>query len=104
MASTSVNRLVNYGTHASAVAVFPSDPAQWCAIEYQDGQYVAAEDFHILEKQGILKLDILGLATLDIIDDVLKRVKDCDIHSIPLQDDKTAQLLQARKYNWYIPN
>nr|DAN47317.1 MAG TPA: DNA polymerase III, alpha subunit [Caudoviricetes sp.] len=95
MASTSVNRLVNYGTHASAVAVFPNDPAQWCAIEYQDGQYVAAEDFHILEKQGILKLDILGLATLDIIDDVLKRVKDCDIHSIPLQDDKTAQLLQA---------
>ena len=95
MASTSVNRLVNYGTHASAVAVFPSDPAQWCAIEYQDGQYVAAEDFHILEKQGILKLDILGLATLDIIDDVLKRVKNCDIHSIPLQDDKTAQLLQA---------
>lgn len=95
MASTSVNRLVNYGTHASAVAVFPSDPAQWCAIEYQDGQYVAAEDFHILEKQGILKLDILGLATLDIIDDVLRRVQNCNINQIPLEDDKTAQLLQS---------
>ena len=95
MASTSVNRLVNYGTHASAVAVFPSDPAQWCAIEYQDGQYVAAEDFHILEKQGILKLDILGLATLDIIDDVLRRVQTCNINQIPLEDEKTAQLLQS---------
>lgn len=95
MAESMLNRLENYSTHASAVAVFPSDPAQWCAIEYQDGQYVAAEDFHILEKQGILKLDILGLATLDIIEDTVNRIGNFDIHTIPLEDEKTAQLLQS---------
>lgn len=95
MAESMLNRLENYSTHASAVAVFPSDPAQWCAIEYQDGQYVAAEDFHILEKQGILKLDILGLATLDIIENTVNRIGDFDIHSIPLEDKVTAELLQS---------
>ena len=83
----------NYGVHASAIVVMPSDPCEWCAIERQGDKtnkketYVAAYDFHELEEMGILKIDILGLKTLDIIHDTLKSIgKDLDIYH--LEDDK----------------
>jgi len=77
----------NYGVHASAIAVFPSDPNEWCAIERQDGNFVVAYDFHEIEEMGLLKIDMLGLKTLDIIHATLDSIPDnIDIYNLP--DDK----------------
>lgn len=86
-----------YSVHASAVVVFPEDVSKWCAIEKSKDSFSAAQDFHLLEKQGIMKLDILGLKNLDIIDWTIKQVgKDnLSIKDIPYKDDFTSRMLRA---------
>lgn len=68
-------KLQNYGTHASAVVVISDkDPYDYCAIEKFGDQYNLNYEFKDLEAMGLLKLDILGLETLDIIDNVLSQI------------------------------
>ena len=91
-------RLQSYGMHASAVMVFPRDPSEWCSIEKQGDDFVCATDYHDLEAQGCLKLDLLGLTQLSIVHtmaDMMKvDVKDL-WNNIPEHDDKTCALLNA---------
>lgn len=52
-----------------------------------------------VERVGLLKMDFLGLRNLTILDKTLRLIKetrgiDLDIHSIPLDDPATYQLLQ----------
>lgn len=93
--------LQNYGCHASAVIIIPIDPTNFCAIERQTDsktgeiRYIAAYDFHDLENMGLLKQDILGLKTADVIQ------KTCDmvgvsydeIDNLPDVDKKTFDML-----------
>lgn len=90
-----LGHIQNFGVHASCVAVFPQDPSNWVAIEKQGENFVAAcADFHDLESQGILKLDILGLETLDVIDETIKSIKDkIDIENLPIDDKETCDML-----------
>jgi len=93
-----VGHIQNYGVHASAVVVFPEDANRWCAIEKQGDNMVAAQEFHCLEEQGILKLDILGVETISVIDNTLKRIGNgLDLSTIPWNDKKTVDLLLAGK-------
>lgn len=87
-----------YGCHASAVMLFPSDPAEWCAIEKQGNDYVCAYEYHDLEAMGLLKEDVLGIKTLDAIDDCCKMVKERtgvepNIDNLPDSDEKTFAML-----------
>jgi DNA polymerase-3 subunit alpha len=58
---------------------------------------VTAYDMKSVEKMGLLKMDFLGLATLTVIDDCLKLIKETrpgesgkvDIDMIPLDDEET---------------
>lgn len=98
LAEKFLGHIEKYGTHASAVVVFPKDVSNWCAIEKNKDILVAAQDFHLLEKQGIMKLDILGLKTLDVLDGALERIgrpEELLIENIPLEDDYTARMLRA---------
>ena len=98
LAEKFLGHIEKYSTHASAVVVFPKDVSNWCAVEKNKDILVAAQDFHLLEKQGIMKLDILGLKTLDVLDGALERIGRPDellINNIPLQDDYTARMLRA---------
>ena len=98
LAEKFMGHIEKYSVHASAVVVFPRDVSNWCAVEKSNDSLVAAQDFHLLEKQGIMKLDILGLKNLDIIDWTLKRIgtdKGLKISEIPLEDDYTARMLRA---------
>lgn len=88
----------NYGCHASAIMLFPSDANQWCAIEKQGEDYVAAYEYHDLEAMGLLKEDCLGIKTLDALDNCVKSVKelegvDIDLDNLPDTDDKTFAML-----------
>jgi len=89
----------NYGCHASAIMLFPSDANQWCAIEKQGEDYVTAYEYHDLEAMGLLKEDVLGIKTLDAIDDCINLVKKnhgvgIDIDKLPDDDKKTFAMLQ----------
>ncbi|BAL84709.1 putative DNA polymerase III subunit alpha (plasmid) [Selenomonas ruminantium subsp. lactilytica TAM6421] len=89
----------NYGCHASAVMLFPSDANQWTAIEKQGDDYVCAYEYHDLEAMGLLKEDCLGIKTLDCIDECVRLVKehhgvDVDVDALPDDDEKTFKMLQ----------
>ena len=90
-----LGHIQNYGTHASAVVVFPKEVENWCAIEKNKDTLVAAQDYHLLEKQGIMKLDILGLETLNIIKNTLRRIPEkIDLSKIPMDDKLTGMMLR----------
>jgi DNA polymerase-3 subunit alpha len=64
------------GVHASGVVVTPTPISDWCPVAYSTGkvgketakrQKITEWDMYSLEDAGILKLDFLGLNTLDII-------------------------------------
>ena len=87
-----------YGCHASAIMLFPSDATEWCAIEKQGDDYVCAYEYHDLEALGLLKEDVLGIKTLDAIDECCKLVKknygiDLDLDNLPDEDKLTTDML-----------
>ena len=89
-------RLQSYGMHASAVMVFPRDPTEWCSIEKQGEDLVCATDYHDLEAQGCLKLDLLGLTQLSIVH-TMANMMHVDVNqlwnNIPEHDAVTCALL-----------
>lgn len=96
-------KIQNFGTHASAVVVMTTDPYDFCAVERFSGtkgaQYNLNYDFHDLESMGLLKLDILGLETLDIIDDTISMIKEEDrpnMDNLPDGDVMTYDLLRCK--------
>ena len=96
LAQKFMGHISTYGKHASAVVVFPEDVTNWCAIEKTKDAIVAAQDFHLLEKQGIMKLDILGLEALDIIQNTLNRIpEEINLSNIDMKDKKTGDMLRA---------
>jgi DNA polymerase-3 subunit alpha len=80
-------RIHAFGCHASAVLVFPDDPTNYCPIEKQGDTFLAVYDYHDLERFNLLKEDILGLATLDIINEAVGLTgEQIDIDNLPLDD------------------
>lgn len=89
-------KIQNFGTHASAVVVLTTDPYDFCAVERYKDSYNLNYDFHDLEEMGLLKLDILGLETLDIIEDVLSMIpedKRPNVDNLVDGDSETYKLL-----------
>ena len=92
-------RIDKVGIHASAVLVTPDDivnytPVEGCNTKNKatgEREYIriACYDFHELEQRGNLKLDLLGLNTLDLIDKCLKYVgNNMNLDDIPMDDEK----------------
>lgn len=87
--------IISYGCHTSALLVAPEDVNNWTAVEKQKDNMVVCHDFHQLEEQGLLKLDILGLETLDIIENTKHRAGvKLDLSSISTNDKATADMLK----------
>lgn len=93
-------RLDKIGVHASAILVTPDAVENYAPVEgctstntstgKREYIRVAAFEYHTLEDMGCLKLDILGLRTLDIIDDCLKMIdKPLSLEAIPMNDSAT---------------
>lgn len=99
-------RIGAFGSHASAILITPDGTINYTPIEYQSisdeslgGEkiwtQVASGDFHDLENFGLMKLDVLGLNTLDVIDNTLKQIKDkIDIFNLDINDKKVFKLYQ----------
>jgi len=79
--------LRSYGTHAGGVAIAPIPISEMAPLyKDKDGNPVSQFDWRDLEKAGLLKFDILGLNTLEVIQLTLKYLKvdaiDLDLESL----------------------
>lgn len=82
------DKLQAFGTHASAVVILDTDPYDYCAVERVKETYNLNYDYKDLEAMGLLKLDILGLETLDVLDECLKNIgEDIDLNRLPEADE-----------------
>lgn len=64
----------NMGVHASGVLVMPCDVTEYFPTRTVDGIKIALFTGPQLESLGAIKLDILGLKTLDVLDKTIKSI------------------------------
>lgn len=87
------------GKHACGVIIGPNPLDNFVALMEVDGVLVSQFEKKASESIGLLKMDFLGLITLDIEEETLRLVKevhgiDLDLDKIPLDDKKTFEILQ----------
>jgi DNA polymerase-3 subunit alpha len=93
----------NAGKHAGGVVIAPSELTDFTPLYCEEGgaNLVTQLDKDDVEAAGLVKFDFLGLKTLTIIDWAQRTVNerdrnaDLDIASIPMDDQRTFDLLQA---------
>ena len=96
LAGKFVGRVQSFGKHASAVVLFPDEPAAWCAIERQGDDYLTALDHEELEQRGLLKIDVLGLVALDTVQSVAAEAgTEVSFTNLPSADAATMKLLKS---------
>lgn len=86
----------SYGKHAAGIVVSGVPLVERAVVEKRSGVRVINWDMRVSEDQGLVKLDILGLSTLDTISRALEYIHKrhgtvIDINSIPLDDADTLQ-------------
>lgn len=90
----------SHGVHAAGVVIAPDDIVKFVPLEKaQKGVIATQYSMGPVEELGLLKMDFLGLSNLTIIKNTLRIIKrvydlDVDIDKIPMDDDKTFELLQ----------
>jgi len=95
----------NAGKHAGGVVIAPDKLTDFTPLYCEEGgaNVVTQLDKDDVEAAGLVKFDFLGLKTLTIIDWAVQiarsRAPDTqiDIREIPMQDEKTFELLRACK-------
>ncbi|PLS31601.1 DNA polymerase III subunit alpha [Bifidobacterium margollesii] len=87
------------GVHACAT-IMGSEPITDTSplLERTDGTVTTTFEYHTCETLGLVKMDFLGLSNLTVIRDTLRNIenngkKPIDYTKIPLDDEKTYQLL-----------
>jgi DNA polymerase-3 subunit alpha len=95
-------KMRSYGTHAAGIIVAGSPIVRRAVIEKRGDARVINWDKRTSEEQGLIKLDVLGLATLDMFDQATKLIFSrhgvkLDILSISLDDPKTLDIFTQAK-------
>jgi len=83
----------NLGVHAAAVVISSKPIHQVVPIENSKGTLATAFDMKNVERTGIIKFDLLGLATYRQLSLAIKQIKkrhnvSIDLRKIPLDDEK----------------
>ena len=86
-------------THAAGVVIAPGDITDYVPlfISKSNGEEVISTQFpmEVLERLGLLKVDILGLKTLSIIMETLENIPhNIDIYNLSKNDEKTFNLIR----------
>lgn len=90
-------------THAAAVVISPGALDNFLPIKVEsEGNLTTQFTMTTVEELGLLKMDLLGLRTLTVIGDAVKKIRDSkglviDIETISLEDPKTFELLGSGK-------
>lgn len=86
------------GTHASGLAVSSNDISDYSPLRINKGLKITEYDKHVVEDIRLLKLDVLGLLSLDILQQTIEQVQEIDpsfdIQKINSDDEKTFKLLR----------
>jgi len=89
----------NTGVHACGMIISPEDLMDVVPVSAAKGTDMPVVQFEgkLVEDAGLLKMDFLGLSTLNIIKNTLKNIKlrhniDIDIEAIPFDDTSTYEL------------
>jgi len=86
-------------THAAGVVIAPGDITDYVPlfISKSNGEEVISTQFpmEVLERLGLLKVDILGLKTLSVIMNTKENIPHkLDIYNLPKNDEKTFNLIR----------
>lgn len=92
----------NSGVHASGILVMPIEVNEMVPTRIVDGVRVSLFTGPEVEELNMVKLDVLGLRTLDIITDTLKHINPkyeiSDLYNmIDLNDQKVFEMLSSKK-------
>ena len=89
----------NTGVHACGMIISPENLMDVVPVSVAKGTDMPVVQYEgkVVEDVGLLKMDFLGLSTLNIIKNTLKNIKlrhniDINIDTIPLDDTKTFEL------------
>jgi len=97
----------SHGVHACGVVIAPDDLVKFLPLEVAkkrgaNDEEIIATQFPStqVEELGLLKMDFLGLMNLSVLNNALRMIRkvyknNIDLYSIPLDDPKTYELLQA---------
>ncbi|MCS5543809.1 MAG: DNA polymerase III subunit alpha [SAR86 cluster bacterium] len=94
------------GTHAAGVVIAPTALTDFTPliVDAERGTVATQFDMGDVESAGLVKFDFLGLKTLTVINETVKRInlkldseQYINIDNLPLNDEKTFQLLQKAK-------
>jgi len=97
-----VGIISGFGKHASCVLVLDrnDDISKYSSVERQNDSktnkpcYIVSTAYPLLEDMGLMKADVLGLKTLDVIADCIEKTgQNIDIEKIPLDDPLTFDML-----------
>ncbi len=94
--------MTNYGRHAAGIVVGGRDLTDFGVVERRKDGATMNWDKEIIETAGLVKVDILGLSTLDLIDLTLKYIgkrhgKHLNLLRVPLDDPKVLAQFAAGK-------
>ncbi|MBB4315466.1 DNA polymerase III subunit alpha [Roseospira marina] len=86
----------NLGRHAAGVVVAGCDLTERAVVERRSGEATVNWDKRIVEDQGLVKMDILGLETLDVVARALDYIRErhgkrINLMAIPLDDEAVLQ-------------
>src|SRR2546423_326092 len=89
------------GIHAAAVVITREPLTEYLPVQRkgEEQELVTQYEMHAVEDLGLLKMDFLGLRNLSVIERTLELIKEgrgeaLDIDAVPLDDDKTFELLR----------
>ncbi len=91
------------GMHAAGVVIAPSAITDYVPLyRTADDQITTQFDMGVVEKMGLLKIDFLGLITLDILGEAVESVRrtlgrEIDLTHLPLNDEPTFELFREGK-------
>ncbi|MDI3534752.1 MAG: polymerase subunit alpha [Thermosediminibacterales bacterium] len=81
-------------THAAGVVISTDELTNYAPLQKTEGVLTTQYDMESLEKLGLLKMDFLGLKTLMIMHETIRRAgTNINLNNIPLDDSKTYELL-----------
>ena len=91
------------GMHAAGVVIAPRPITEYLPLyRTNTGDVTTQFDMNAVEKMGLLKIDFLGLITLDIMDAAAQAIRErtgdaVDLDHLPLNDEKTYELFRSGK-------
>lgn len=83
------------GNHAAGVIIAPGPITNWASL-VTSNKTVCSLDMNDVDTIGLLKVDLLGLKTISVVDEIAKEV-NIDVDKIPLDDEATLKIYQEGK-------